>query len=311
MIPESQVIRFDWAIKTLLRDKANFDVLEGFLSAILQEKIAVEKLLDSESNPEDATNKFNRVDILVSDCEGRQFIIEIQNEREADFLERLLYGTSKVIVETLDLGASYREITKVISISVLYFNLGAGDAYIYRGNTEFRSLFDGVPLVVKERYEPVKKVFKLREKNIFPEYYLINVERFQDIIERDMDEWIYMLKHSSVRDDFCSYKIDRAREKLALLKMSPEERKRYEHYVHALVSEKDVIETAKQEGLQEGMEKGLQEGMEKGLDGGVLIGKIQLMQEMLGLPVQSREHLYQNDGQELEQLLAELRNNKG
>ncbi len=248
--------------------------------------------MESESNQEDADNKFNRVDILVSDSQDRHFVIEIQNEREVHFLERLL--SSKVIVENLDLGSSSREITKVISISVLSFNLGVGDAYIYYGNTEFRDLFEGKPLVVKGRYEPAKKVFKLRGKNIFPEYYLINVERFQDIIKRDMDEWIYMLKHSSVRDDFRSYKIDCAREKLALLKMSPQERKRYERYVHALVSEKDVIETAKQEGL----------------DGGVLIGKIQLLQEMLGLPVQSRESLFQNSTQELEEILNDLKNRK-
>jgi len=308
MIAESQVIRFDWAIKTLLRDKANFDVLEGFLSAILEKKIRVEKLLESESNQEDANNKFNRVDILVADSEDRHFVIEIQNEREADFLERLLYGTSKVIVENLDLGSSYREITKVISISVLYFNLGAGDAYIYRGNTEFHELFGDETLVVKERYEPAKKVFKFREKNIFPEYYLINVERFQDVIKRDMDEWIYMLKHSSVRDDFHSYKIDRAREKLALLKMSPEERKRYERYMHALVSEKDVIETAKMEGHKEGREEGHKEGKEERLDGGILIGKIQVLQEMRELPVLSREELSQRSVPELEQILSDLKN---
>ena len=311
MIAESQVIRFYWAIKTLLRDKANFDVLEGFLSAILEKRIQVEKLLESESNQEDVNNKFNRVDILVADSEGSHFVIEIQNEREADFLERLLYGTSKVIVENLDLGASYREITKVISISVLYFNLGVGNAYIYHGNTEFRALHGDEMLVVKERYEPAKKVFKFREKNIFPEYYLINVERFQDVIERDMDEWIYMLKHSSVRDDFHSYKIDRAREKLALLKMSQEERKSYERYIHGLISEKDVIETAKKEGHEEGHKEGHKEGREEGLDGGILIGKIQLVQEMRDLPVQSREELSQRSVQELEQILSDLKKEAG
>ena len=59
MIEESQVIRFDWAIKTLLRDKANFGVLAGFLSAILGQRVTVEKLLESESNQENESNKFN------------------------------------------------------------------------------------------------------------------------------------------------------------------------------------------------------------------------------------------------------------
>lgn len=32
-----KLIRFDWAIKKLLRDKTNFSVLEGFLSAVCAE----------------------------------------------------------------------------------------------------------------------------------------------------------------------------------------------------------------------------------------------------------------------------------
>ena len=47
---EKRIIRFDWAIKTLLRDKANFDILEGFLTALLKEEIRVVSLLESESN---------------------------------------------------------------------------------------------------------------------------------------------------------------------------------------------------------------------------------------------------------------------
>jgi len=45
-----QIIRFDWAIKTILCDKANFDVLEGFLSALLKDDIEVVQLIESESN---------------------------------------------------------------------------------------------------------------------------------------------------------------------------------------------------------------------------------------------------------------------
>ncbi|CAK0774502.1 hypothetical protein CCP4SC76_5880013 [Gammaproteobacteria bacterium] len=124
-VAEIQLMRFDWAIKTLLRDKANFDVLEGFLSALLDEDIIIEQVLEGESNAEEG-RKFNRVDLLVHDCQGRKFIIEVQNEHESDYLERLLFGTSKVIVENLPLGESYRQLVKVISVSILYFNLGVG-----------------------------------------------------------------------------------------------------------------------------------------------------------------------------------------
>lgn len=99
-----RIIRFDWAIKTILREKANFDVLEGFLSALLREDITVVQLIESESNQETERQKFNRVDIMVLDSKGQHLIIEIQNERESDYLERLLFGTSKVIVENVKLG---------------------------------------------------------------------------------------------------------------------------------------------------------------------------------------------------------------
>jgi hypothetical protein len=58
-------IRFDWAIKRLLRNKANYGILEGFLSELLGEDIKIESILESESNKETAENKSNRVDLLV------------------------------------------------------------------------------------------------------------------------------------------------------------------------------------------------------------------------------------------------------
>jgi hypothetical protein len=35
----ANLVRFDWAVKKLLRDKANFDVLEGFLSELFNYRI--------------------------------------------------------------------------------------------------------------------------------------------------------------------------------------------------------------------------------------------------------------------------------
>ena len=45
-----KLIRFDWAIKKLLRHKANFDILEGFLSVLFHNNVKVINLLESESN---------------------------------------------------------------------------------------------------------------------------------------------------------------------------------------------------------------------------------------------------------------------
>ena len=56
-------IRFDWAVKRLLRNKANFGVLEGFLTVLLNEPIRIVEILESEGNQQRENEKFNRVDI--------------------------------------------------------------------------------------------------------------------------------------------------------------------------------------------------------------------------------------------------------
>ena len=84
---QDRYIRFDWAIKRLLRQKANFDVLEGFLTVFLGEKITIVEILESEGNQQSAEDKFNRVDIKARNSKDEIIIIEIQNTRELFFME--------------------------------------------------------------------------------------------------------------------------------------------------------------------------------------------------------------------------------
>jgi predicted transposase/invertase (TIGR01784 family) len=250
-----KLIRFDWAMKTLLRDKANFDVLEGFLCALLEDdNIKILNILESETNAEDENDKFNRVDLLVQDSQLRKIYIEIQNTRETDYLESLLYATSKIIVEHQDLGEDFKDISKVISISILYFNLGIGDDYIYYGTTEFKGINTGNKFVVKKRVnisETLEPKYKFVEKKIFPEYYIITVERYKNIVQKRIDEWIYMIKNNEIAEGSTSKNIDKAKQKLDEMNMTDEQRKSYEKYLINLAKDKDVVNTAKEEGRDE------------------------------------------------------------
>ena len=105
-----RLIRFDWAIKKLLRNKANFVVLEGFLSELLFEEIRIKQILESEGNQESEDDKFNRVDVLIENLKNELIIIEIQNSYEIDYFHRMAFGVSKSISENLNLGQSYDEI---------------------------------------------------------------------------------------------------------------------------------------------------------------------------------------------------------
>jgi hypothetical protein len=170
-----KLIRFDWAIKRLLRNKANFVVLEGFLSELLFDDIKIEKILESEGNQESEEDKYNRVDILTQNSKNELVIIEIQNTYEIDYFQRMAYGASKAISENLNIGQSYSEVKKVISINIVYFDLGQGKDYIYKGTTNFEGLHEKDILELSHKQ---KETFaKKRVSDIFPEYYLIKVNQ--------------------------------------------------------------------------------------------------------------------------------------
>ena len=203
-----KLIRFDWAMKYILRNKANFDVLEAFLTNLLREEIKVEDILESESNREAENKKFNRVDLKCRDSKNREIIIEIQNQREADYFQRLLWGTSKAVVESLNIGQSYSGVAKVISISILYHTLKIDEHenndFIYYGTTELVGLHTGKPLVFHKYAVKEDIIPYITSSNIFPEYYIIYVEKFQDVINDAIDEWVYFFKHRYIREDFKS-----------------------------------------------------------------------------------------------------------
>ena len=246
-----KLVRFDWAMKYILRNKANFDVLEAFLSNLLKEEIKVLDILESESNQEAENRKFNRVDLKCKDSQGRQIIIEIQNQREADYLQRLLWGTSKAVVEGLQLGSRYSEVVKVISISILYHTMRVDEKentdFIYYGTTELVGLHTKKPLVLHEAVAKNEKVAVVTSKDVFPEYYMIYAEKFQDIINEDIDEWVYFFKHGEIRDDFKSPGILLAAKKLDYLMMSEEDRRAYDGYLAYLGQELDILDSAKEE----------------------------------------------------------------
>lgn len=269
-----ELIRFDWAIKKLLRDKANFGILEGFLSELLQKDITIIEILDSESNKEEEDDKHNRVDILVKDEKGEFIIIEVQNSKEYDYFHRILFGTSKVITEHIKKGQPYAEVKKVISITIAYFDLGQGKDYLYHGKNEFTGVHfkDKLGLALKQQklYDK-KEVFE-----IFPEYWLIKVEKFDETIQSKIDEWIYFLKTGEIQSDFSAQGLQEAKEKLDTFKLSPEERREYNYYIKRLMDRasehhtkmadlEDLIKKAENKGRKQGMEKGIEKGIEKAI----------------------------------------------
>ncbi|WP_455587706.1 Rpn family recombination-promoting nuclease/putative transposase [Bacteroides sp.] len=271
----SNYIRFDWAMKRLLRNKANFVVLEGFLSTLLGEKIRIERILESEGNKEDETDKFNRVDLLAEDDKGELIIIEVQNNRELDYFHRMLYGTSKAITEYIHEGDNYDHIRKVYSINIVYFDLGQGTDYVYRGATTFHGIHthDELQLTVAQR----KQFMVQTSGELFPEYYVLRVDDFDKVATNPLDEWISFLKTGEIPDSATADGLPQARELLRKDRMSREELEAYKRHMEALRYQRSVIKTGliegREEGIKEGREEGIKEGREEGMKEGIKKGR--------------------------------------
>lgn len=227
-----KLIAFDWAIKRLLRNKANFVVLEGFLSELLFDNIKIEEILESESNQDYDDDKFNRVDILTKNSKNELIIIEIQSTYEIDYFHRMAYGTSKAISENHTLGDKYLNIKKVISINIVYFDLGQGEDYIYNGKTIFRGLHQNDILGLSEKQK--QTFIKQEVADIFPEYYLLKVNQFNDIAKDTLDEWVYFLKNSEVKDNFKAKGLKEANEVLDIMRLPKEDQYGYNRYMDSL-----------------------------------------------------------------------------
>jgi len=239
------LIRFDWAIKRLLRNKANFSVLEGFLSELFKQEIKIKSILESESNQQDELDKFNRVDILVEDSKGKLLIIEIQNQNEYDYFQRMVYGTAKVISEYANLGEPYENIKKVYSINIVYFDLGQGEDYIYHGKTDFKGIHKADSLQLSEKQ---KELFgKSEAYQIFPEYFVLKVNQFDDVAKDTLDEWVYYLKNNEIKEEFTAKGLDKAKELLKLDNLTEGERNRYISHLENLSYKASMVNTWKAE----------------------------------------------------------------
>jgi predicted transposase/invertase (TIGR01784 family) len=234
-------IRFDWAAKRILRSKANYVILEGFLSELLKEDIKIKTLLGEESNKDSEKDKSNRVDILIENSKGEIIIVEIQNSREIDYLFRVLFGASKVINEYMTEGMPYSFVKKVITVSIIYFNFGQGQDYLYRGQT----IFEGMNKHdIFQLSEEQKAIFAKKDvEDIFPEHYLIRVNSFDDVAHNTLDEWIYFFKNSEIKDEFKAKGLAEAREVLKTVNMSDEERSIYKRYLDVLSSDASLAQT--------------------------------------------------------------------
>ena len=287
---KENLIRFDWAMKRLLRNKSNYVVLEGFLSTLLGEDLHIKRFLESEANQTDSTDKFNRADMLVEDTKGRLLIVEVQNNRELDYFHRMLYGVSKTISEYINLGDDYDKVRKVYSINIVYFDLGQGEDYIYHGKTEFRGLHnphDILKLSVRQR-----------------EMFVGRVNDFDKVAKTPLDEWVQFLKTGEIDSTATAKGLPEARERLRVDSLPKAEKQAYFRDMEAIRYQRSVIKTGWYEGRADGLAEGRAEGRAEGIAEGKKENTRETVRRMkaLGLPMETIAQVTQLSFQDIEKM---------
>ena len=273
MTENSRYVRFDWAIKRILRDKANKEVLEGLITVLLGQPVSITEILESEGNQDAREDKLNRVDVKAKTADGEYIIVEVQLTKERDFFQRIIFGTSESIIEQINLGQDYKVIRKIYSVNILYFDFGSGDDYAYHGVTTFRGMTKKDAVLrfntKNERQfisESTRRVTP--PEDVFPEYFLLIVNKFNEVAKTPIEEWMSYLKDAEIRDDTTVPGLQAAREKLAYMSMTAKERRAYKDYMVSVHAAQDAIDTARADGAAAGRAEGLAAGRAEGLAAG-------------------------------------------
>ena len=231
-LDDNRIIRFDWAAKRMLRDKANYDVLEGLVTVLLNEEVHIVELLESEGNQDDANDKFNRVDVMARNSKDEIIIVEIQLETGIFEIEKIIYSNSQCVLDRYDHIGEVQN-SKVFFIGLCSYEFGESKQYIYRGYRD-----------------------RLR-------YFLLYPNRFNSIATTPLEEWLDYLKNNHIRENTTVPGLQEARKKLQYLQMNREERQAYERHLDNIMVQNDVLDTAKSEGRAEVARNMLAAGMDE------------------------------------------------
>lgn len=261
---EKTLISFDFAIKYLLKNKGDYDIIEGFISALLKSEgygpVKIKALLDAESSKEERALKHSIADVVVEDVSGQKYIVEVERAATASFIHKACFNSCRLIVDSISSGEDYATIKKVFHITLMYFTPKELIKPLYHGKTIFKEI-DTHENINLHLASLGGQVYDL---NILPEYFLISVPAFDDIVKQELDEWLYVMKNSDIKEDFKSPYMKKVKDRLSILKMSAKDKDDYYKYMKEVLNQRDVISAAEAKGEAKGKAEGLVKGKTEG-----------------------------------------------
>jgi len=272
--------RVDYAFKLMLGNPAHPDVTIHFLNSILRLKFPIESVafLNPLLAKERSADKLVVLDILARDSTGRLFNIEMQTRIPLSFPNRLLFYNCKNFSRQLGEGDGWGELRPAISICLVDRIMFPHATDMGRWHHSFRLRCDqdnGMVLT-----------------NDF-EFHVLELPKFcpsNDTVGSmsPVEKWLFLFTHAGEMElgELADLLVDPPyREAIGVLQMisnSPEDLEYYEARLKFLRDEEGKLEAAKIEGREEGEKLGIEKGEKLGIEKGELIGKVRMLQELLG-----------------------------
>lgn len=104
-------------------------------------------------------------------------------------------------------------------------------------------------------------------ESVFPEYYLIKPQSFDNQLRDSLDEWIYFFKNSDTPETITAKGLTKAKQVLDVMQLPKADQKKYQRYLEDMSYRKSITETIKFEVKEEAeriknmiMEKGMEQG---------------------------------------------------
>ena len=255
----------DYGFKRLFGEEPNKDLLLDFLNVLLKEEEGEIKDLTYLKGEQLGTNEVDRKAIFDLYCEnekGEKFIVELQKTKQSFFKDRTVYYSTFPIREQAKRADWNYELKAVYTIAILDF------------------VFD------EDKKEPNKyrydiKLTDIETKKVFYDkltFIYLEMPKFNKTIEEletRFDKWLFVLRNLNkldrVPDKLREQIFDKLFETAEIAKFTPAQIQSYEDSLKYYRDLKNSLDTAKEEGVEEGKIEVAKNAIQEGLSTEVIM----------------------------------------
>ena len=268
-------LKVDYAFKQLFGSEKNKDITVVFLNAILQKTgrntIKEVVFINQEVGGEYLDDKQSRLDIVVRTQANELINVEMQLSNQHDMIKRTLYYWSRLFLDQLPKGKTYRRLLPTITINICDFTLFSKSANYH----STYHLYEDSSLERLDAQDDVLEIHFIEMKKFIQAWHEDKVNPLDDVLVR----WLLLLlgmvdaRKQRVYDEIyeeleeLAMKDERLLEAFTAweeLSQTPETVIAYHSRLKAIEDHELSILHAKEEGIEEGIEVGKAEGIEEG-----------------------------------------------